>query len=80
MGKVFNLNGKTKEDMAECDMYSDQLSDLFTEFGKVFFEKDDLKKEIQKGIFNDEIVPKNMEFFEAKLKKTGTGFLICNSF
>lgn len=68
--------GKTDLEQIECEMYSHQIMDLFTEFGKVFFEKDAVKKGALLATFTEDLVPRNLAFFEAKLKMANTGFLI----
>jgi len=49
---------------------------LFNEFGRIFFENDDVKKGVLMAKFRSDSVSQNMQFFESKLKQTGSGFLI----
>lgn len=76
LGREFKLMGKTDLEQVECEMYSHQITDLFTEFSKVFFEKDAVKKGALLATFTEDLVPRNLAFLEAKLKKAKSGFLI----
>ncbi len=76
LGKKLGLFGQTELEHVECEMYTQQISDLFAEFTKVFFENDETKKAELLVVFTEELVPRNLAFMEAKLKKTHSGFLI----
>jgi glutathione S-transferase len=78
LAEEFNLAGRNKFEKAECDMYGEQLNDLFDMMVKRHFETDESKKkEIQRVLM--ELIPKCMCILESKLKRTNTGFLVGNS-
>lgn len=79
LAKEFDLCGKTKYEVAECDMYSEQLNDLFDMMCKTFFETDIVRKN-ELGIkLASDIIPKCMHIFEQKLQYTASGYLVGNS-
>ena len=75
----FGLAGKNEHDKAYVEMYAEQTRDLQEEFMKIRFENDETKKgELFSKYFNEHL-PKNLNFFETRLAKNGTGFLVGDS-
>lgn len=72
MAKKFNIAGKNDVETAYIDMYSSQLLDLFDRIGTYNFETNMTVKE---QLFN-QAWSTNLPFFESKLEKTNTGYLV----
>nr|AYN44477.1 glutathione S-transferase S4 [Brachionus calyciflorus] len=76
LAKKFKLAGRNDEEAAIVDMYADQVSDVLAEFAKTARESDaNKKKEIEQKIEN-EIMPKNLKLFEARIAESRSGYLV----
>jgi glutathione S-transferase len=75
LAKKFNLAGKDEFELAEIEMYADQVVDLQVELVKVRFEQDETKKAAGMQKLSTETVPNSFKILEARLAKTGSGFL-----
>lgn len=75
----FNLAGKNEHDRTIVEMYAEQVRDIQEEGIKAKFEKDEQKKNELTDKFFNELLPKNLQFFETRLAKNGTGFFAGDS-
>jgi glutathione S-transferase len=71
----FGLAGKNEHDKALVEMYAEQTRDLQEAFIKIRSENDEKKK----GEMFNEHLSKNLSFFESRLAKNGTGYLVGDS-
>jgi len=76
LGRRFHLTGKDEWEAVKCDEYVDACNDLFTEWGKYFFEKDAEKKAKLHEEFKANTVPKYLTKFNDVQKKNGGRLLV----
>ena len=76
MAKQFNLAGQNDFEMAEADMYGEQVNDLLTKVIDAHFETDESKKAELTQRLQTEVVPNNFKLFEDRLARTNSGYLI----
>ena len=72
LAKKFNIAGRNDLTTAYVDMYASQLLDLFDRIASYNFETNmTIKEELFNATWSA-----NLPFFESKLKKTNTGYLV----
>ena len=78
LAKKFNLTGKNDIEEALVDMYADQITDLLNECNELVRAKFASDKEREKRSQERLEVawPKNLGFFEKRLKDNKSGFLV----
>ena len=72
MARKFDISGRNDLETSYVDMYTSQLLDLFDRIGTYNFETN---MTIKEQLFNA-TWSTNLPFFESKLKKTNTGYLV----
>ncbi|XP_060070593.1 S-crystallin SL11-like [Ylistrum balloti] len=64
VARDLDLYGKTPEENTEVDVVLETLNDLFNDLIKIFFEKDEKKKDELKAALGETVIPKYVEHFE----------------
>ena len=79
LARRFSLAGSTDLEQFDVDMYVDQVNDLLNDMVKVHFEADEAKKAELTTKLQNELLPKHLAIFEAKLNQTNSGYLVGKS-
>jgi len=79
LARKFKLVGANEWEAAKCDELVDAMNDLYLEWIKLVFEKNEEKKAEWKEKFLTTSAPKYLEKFEALQKDNGGDFLVGKS-
>jgi len=79
LARKFKLIGANEWEAAKCDEYVDAMNDLYIEWIKFVFEKNEEKKAELRQTFMNTSAPKYLEKFEAIQNDNGGDFLVGKS-